>query len=282
MTALMRPGREGLNRRIKTILLTCGIGLLLGAVAITGLTMDPVRYAPNYGNKRLPPSPAHLFGTDYLGRDMFFRTCKGLSTSILIGALAASVSAGLALIFGLAAATGGKKIDSLIAYLVDLFMGIPHMVLLMLISFMMGKGLQGIIIGVALTHWPNLTRVIRAETLQIKEAQYVQSAQKLGKTKLQVGFGHIIPHLIPQFIVGLILLFPHAILHEAGITFLGFGLSVDTPAIGIILSESLKHIAAGLWWLVFFPGVSLVLIVMLFDALGDQVKLLLDPSSAQE
>ena len=274
MTSFIRPCREGLNRRIKTILLTAGIGLLLGTIAVTGLTMDPVRYAPNYANKRLPPSPAHLFGTDYLGRDMFFRTCKGLSTSILIGALAASVSAGLALVFGLAAATGGKKIDSLIAYLVDLFMGIPHMVLLMLISFMMGKGLQGIIIGVALTHWPNLTRVIRAETLQIKEAQYVQSAQKLGKTKLQVGFGHIIPHLI--------LLFPHAILHEAGITFLGFGLSVDTPAIGIILSESLKHIAVGLWWLVFFPGVSLVIIVMLFDKLGDQVKLLLDPSSAQE
>jgi peptide/nickel transport system permease protein len=271
-----------LNRRTKTLILAGGIVLLLSIIAVAGITMDPAKYAPDYANKRLTPSPAHLFGTDYLGRDMFFRTCKGLSTSILIGALAASVSAGLALVFGLAAATAGSKIDGIIAYFVDLFMGIPHMVLLMLISFMMGKGIQGVIIGVALTHWPNLTRVIRGEVMQIKEAQFVKTARKFGKTRLQVAFGHIIPHVLPQFIVGLILLFPHAILHEAGITFLGFGLSVDTPAIGIILSEALKHIATGMWWLVFFPGASLVIIVMLFDTLGDQVKLLLDPSSAQE
>ena len=87
---------------------------------------------------------------------------------------------------------------------------------------------------------------------------------------------------MPQFLVGLLLLFPHAILHEAGVTFLGFGLSVDTPAIGIILSESLKHISTGMWWLVFFPGIMLVAVVMLFDKLGDNVKLLIDPSSAQE
>jgi peptide/nickel transport system permease protein len=201
---------------------------------------------------------------------------------MLIGISAATVSACLALLFGLVAATVGGPIDKIIAYFVDLFMGVPHMVLLILISFMLGKGLQGIIIGVALTHWPNLTRVIRGEVLQIREAQYVKAARRFGKTKIQVAFGHIIPHVFPQFIIGLILLFPHAILHEAGITFLGFGLSVDTPAIGIILSESLKHIAVGMWWLVFFPGLTLVVMVMLFDKLGEQVKLLIDPSSAQE
>ena len=90
------------------------------------------------------------------------------------------------------------------------------------------------------------------------------------------------PHVVSQFIVGLILLFPHAILHEAGITFLGFGLSVDTPAIGIILSEALKHISTGMWWLVLFPGGLLVLVVMMFDKLGDYIRLLIDPASAQE
>ncbi|GHV09923.1 peptide ABC transporter permease [Spirochaetia bacterium] len=270
-----------LNRRTKTLILALAIFLLLALIAAAGLTMNSVRYSPDYSAKRLPPSLSHLFGTDYLGRDMFFRTIKGLSTSILIGALASAISACLALAFGLIAATAGGIADKIIAYFVDLFMGVPHMVLLILISFMMGKGLQGIIIGVALSHWPNLTRVIRAEVLQVKEAQYVKTAGKLGKTKAQIAVQHIIPHVFPQFIIGLILLFPHAILHEAGITFLGFGLSVDTPAIGIILSESLKHIAAGMWWLVFFPGATLVVIVMLFDKLGEQVKLLIDPSNAQ-
>ncbi|MDR2398044.1 MAG: ABC transporter permease [Spirochaetaceae bacterium] len=270
------------NRRTKTIILTGVMVLLIATVAIAGLVMDPARYGPNYAAKRLPPSWSHLFGTDYLGRDMFSRTVKGLSTSILIGTLAATVSAGIALSLGLAAATIGGLADKIVGYVVDLMMGIPHMVLLIIIAFLLGRGLQGVILGVALTHWPNLTRVIRAEVLQVREAPFVQSARQLGKSPLKIALDHILPHVLPQGIIGLILLFPHAILHEAGITFLGFGLSVDTPAIGIILSESMKHIALGMWWLVFFPGGMLVTLVMLFDKLGEQVKLLLDPVRAQE
>lgn len=172
--------------------------------------------------------------------------------------------------------------DKIISYLVDLFMSIPHMVLLMLISFMLGRGLKGVVIGIALTHWPNLTRVVRGEVLQVKNCQFVKASQKFGKSSLQIAYQHIFPHVFPQFLVGLVLLFPHAILHEAGITFLGFGLSLDMPAIGIILSEALKHVSTGMWWLVFFPGSMLVTVVMMFDKLGDYLKLLIDPVSAQE
>lgn len=271
-----------INRRTKTVILACIIGLLLVIISIAGIVMSPNLYAPDYSAKKLVPSFMHPFGTDYLGRDMFFRSIKGLSTSILIGALAATVSAFMALALGLLAATAGGWIDKVVSYFVDLFMGIPHMVLLMLISFMLGGGLKGVVIGVALTHWPNLTRVIRGEVMQIRNAQYVKASRKFGTSKLQVALHHIVPHVLPQFIIGLILLFPHAILHEAGLTFLGFGLPIDAPAIGIILSEALKHIATGMWWLVFFPGVMLVIVVMLFDKLGEHIKLLMDPSSAQE
>jgi peptide/nickel transport system permease protein len=270
-----------LNRRTTTLVLAALILALLTTIALSGLLMPPALYSPNYEAKRLPPSFSHLFGTDYLGRDMFFRTIKGLSTSILIGSLAATVSAVIALALGLLAATAGGAADKVVSYFVDLFMGIPHLVLLMLISFALGKGLRGVILAVALTHWPSLTRVIRAEVLSLRGAQFVKTARKLGASRLAVAFSHIIPHVVPQFIIGLILLFPHAVLHEAAITFLGFGLGVDTPAIGIILSESLKHIAQGMWWLVFFPGALLVTIVMLFDKLGQQIKLMLDPSSGQ-
>lgn len=271
-----------INRRTKTVILVCVIFAVLLAIAIAGLVMSPEAYGPNYEAKKLPPSLHHLFGTDYLGRDMFCRTIKGLSTSIMLGVAAASFSALMALLLGILSATAGGTVDKVISYFVDLFMGIPHMVFLMLISFSLGKGLKGVIVGIALTHWPNLTRVIRGEVLQVKNMQFVKAAGKLGKNKLQVALQHIVPHVLSQFIVGLILLFPHAILHEAGITFLGFGLSVDTPAIGIILSEALKHISTGMWWLVFFPGILLVAVVMIFDKLGDYVKVLMDPTSAQE
>lgn len=271
-----------MNRRTKTLLLVCLIAGILIVIAAAGLLMNPDSYGPNYAAKKLPPSMKHFFGTDYLGRDMFCRTIKGLSNSIMLGTAAATFSAFMALILGIVAASAGGKIDLIISYCVDLFMGIPHMVLLMLISFALGKGLRGVVIGIALTHWPNLTRVVRGEVLQIKNMQYVKVASKLGRSNFQIATEHILPHVIPQFLVGLILLFPHAILHEAGVTFLGFGLNVDMPAIGIILSEALKHVATGMWWLVFFPGVLLIAVVMLFDKLGDFVKLLIDPSSAQE
>ncbi len=274
--------KSKINRRAKTVVLACVILFLLVIIAIAGITISPKLYAPDYSAKKLVPSLTHPFGTDYLGRDMFFRSVKGLSTSILIGALAATVSAFMALVLGLLAATAGGWVDKVVSYFVDLFMGVPHMVLLMLVSFMLGGGLKGVVIGVALTHWPNLTRVIRGEVMEVRNAQYVKTSRKFGASKIRVAWSHIVPHVVPQFIIGLILLFPHAILHEAGLTFLGFGLPIDAPAIGIILSEALKHIATGMWWLVLFPGVMLVMVVMLFDKLGEQIKLLLDPDSAQE
>ena len=138
------------------------------------------------------------------------------------------------------------------------------------------------VIGVALTHWPTLARIIRAEVLQLRSADYVQISRKLGKSRWWIATKHILPHVIPQFLVGLILLFPHAILHEASITFLGFGLSPHQPAIGIILSESMRYLSVGMWWLAFFPGLSLLIIIRTFDVLGENLKLLIDPYNAQE
>ena len=153
---------------------------------------------------------------------MLVRTLKGMSLSIFIGIVSAAISAVIALVLGIASAVLGKKADSIITWLIDLIMGIPHILLLILISVAVGKGVKGVVIGVALTHWPSLARLIRAEVLQIKESPYIQIAEKLGKSKWYIARKHIIPQLLPQFIVGLILIFPHAILHESSVTFLGF------------------------------------------------------------
>ena len=161
-------------------------------------------------------------------------------------------------------------------------MGIPHILLVLLISYACGKGMKGVIAGVALSHWCSLARLIRSEVLQLKQSEYILIAGKLGHSKLEIAKKHMLPHLLPQFVVGLVLLFPHAILHESSVTFLGFGLSSEQPAIGIILSESMKYLITGKWWLAVFPGIMLVLTVVLFDLGGTALRKILDPNSVHK
>ena len=170
----------------------------------------------------------------------------------------------------------------MISFLIDLIMGVPHILLLILISVALGKGLRGVIIGVSLTHWPSLARLIRAEVIQLRESPYIQIARRLGKGRWYIAGKHMLPHLIPQFIVGLVLLFPHAILHESSVTFLGFGLSTEQPAIGIVLSEAMQYLVTGKWWLALFPGLLLVFTVVMFYVTGESLRKLLDPNSVHQ
>ena len=271
-----------LNRRKKTILFAIMIFAVLFGVYLSGTLLSDELIQADFSQKGLSPSLKHPFGTDMLGRDMLVRTIKGLSVSIVVGVVASSVSAVIAVIVGVIAATGKSWLDHLMNWLIDLVMGIPHTVLLILISFACGKGLKGVLIGVAVTHWTGLARIIRSEVLQIRSQQYIEVSKKLGHSSWWITVHHILPHMVPQFLIGLILMFPHAIMHESGLTFLGFGLSPEQPAIGIILSESMKYISAGMWWLAFFPGLMLVIIVLLFDRLGENLKKIIDPYSAHE
>ena len=134
----------------------------------------------------------------------------------------------------------------------------------------------------SLSHWPSLARLVREEVLQLRQAPYLLAAEKLGVLRGQLVRRHLLPHLLPQFLTGLILQFPHAILHEASVTFLGFGLSSEQPAIGVILSESMQYLTTGRWWLALFPGAALVGVVLLFAGLGEQARRLLDPSSLHQ
>ncbi|MDZ4063723.1 MAG: ABC transporter permease [Coriobacteriia bacterium] len=213
---------------------------------------------------------------------MLTRTIKGLVRGLGVGALASAVAALIALVLGIVAATAGPRVDAVITFAVDTVMSVPHIVLLILISFALGGGTRGVIIAVAVTHWPSLTRVIRAEVMQLRSAEYVQVGRKFGRSPSWVAVNHMVPHVLPQFIVGLVLLFPHALLHEAGLTFLGFGLSPHVPAIGVILAESMRYLSLGYWWLAVLPGFMLVVAVKMIDALGEGLRDLIDPHTVQE
>lgn len=272
----------GWNRRKTAALLLVAAALLLFGITFAGHMLGDAALETDFSRKNLAPSLRYPFGTDWMGRDMFVRTLAGLSMSIRIGLLTAVVSAVIAFVMGISAAVFGRAADGVIGGLIDLVMGIPHILLLVLISFAVGKGFTGIVVGIALTHWTSLARLIRGEVLQLKENQYIKIAEKLGVGRFQIAVRHMLPHLLPQLFVGLVLLFPHAILHEASITFLGFGLPPEQPAIGVILSESMRYLTMGRWWLALFPGLLLVLVVMLFHYIGDTLSGLINPGQAHQ
>lgn len=283
-TAVVTVNRSlfpGLNLRQKTLLIIGFTSLLLLAIVVSSLFVEGDSLPTDFSSKNLAPSLEHPFGTDWMGRDMFTRTLEGLGLSIMIGAFASLISTVITVILGLLS-SAGKTADSFVSWLVDLFLSIPHLLLIILISIGLGGGAPGVILGVALTHWTSLTRVVRAEIKQIKTQEYIHISRNLGKSKWWIATKHILPHLIPQIILGTILLFPHAILHEASVTFLGFGLSPHEPAIGIILSESMRYLSAGYWWLAFFPGLSLLIVVLAFDMIGENLGKLMDPKNAHE
>ncbi|MCQ2977229.1 MAG: ABC transporter permease [archaeon] len=270
-----------LNLRTKT-LLTIGITVLVFVIIIiNSLLIDSNNILTNFSIINQPPSFEHIFGTDWMGRDMFVRTLKGLGLSIQIGAGASILSSIIAVTLAILSSFN-KYLDTAVSWIVDVFLSVPHILLIILISIGLGGGAFGVTIAVAFTHWTSLTRVLRAEIKQIQTQDFVKLSGKLGKSKWWIARKHILPLTITQIIVGTILIFPHAIMHEASVTFLGFGLSPHEPAIGIILSESMRYLATGNWWLALFPGLALLIIVLLFDIVGENIKKLLDPTNANE
>ena len=267
------------NLRTKTLLIIGISVLLIVSILISSLFIGDIPTSFTSANQM--PSLQHLFGTDWMGRDMFLRTVAGLSLSLTVGLVASGVSTLISIILGLFSSFN-RFADEAVAGIIDLFGSIPHILLIILISIMFGGGTLGVIMGVGLTHWTPLARVLRSEVKEIKTKEYIHLAQNLGKSKVWIATKHILPLIISQIIVGIILMFPHAIMHEAAITFLGFGLPPHEPAIGVILSESMHYLSSGYWWLAFYPGVSLLIVVLVFDLIGENVEKLLNPETAQE
>ena len=270
-----------MNLRTKTLLAIGLSAFILIVVVIVSFFIDPTSITTDWTMMNKPPSLEHLFGTDWMGRDMFIRTVKGLGLSVQIGFFASILSSIIAVALAFLSSFN-KYLDSFVSWLIDVFLSIPHILLIILISIALGGGAFGVLVGVAFTHWTSLARVLRAEIKRIKTSEFVILSERFGKSKLWIARKQILPLVISQVIVGTILIFPHAIMHEASVTFLGFGLSPHEPAIGIILSESMKYLATGNWWLALFPGLALLILVLLFDIAGENVKKMLDPASAND
>lgn len=267
------------DRRRRTLaLLALGV-LLLAAVLVAGSQAQEAATATRLDAVNEGPSSEHWFGTDRLGRDVLARTLVGLRLSLIVGVSAALVSSLIALLLASVAVTGGRWGHRAVTWLVDLFLAMPHLVLLILLAFALGGGTRAVVIAVAITHWPTLTRVLIARGREVMASEYVAAARSLGVSRTRQATRHLAPHLLPQLLVGTILMFPHAILHEAALSFLGLGIDPSQPAIGILLAESMRVLSAGYWWLAVLPGLCLLVLVKLVDSVGDAVRRLIDPRS---
>ncbi|WP_444431101.1 ABC transporter permease [Rhodobacter capsulatus] len=138
-------------------------------------------------------------------------------------------------------------------------------------------GSGGVVFGVGLTHWPRLARVLRHEAQTVAVADFVTVSRALGRSPLWIARHHLAPHLLPQVVAGFVLIFPHAILHEAGLSFIGLGIPPHLPSIGVILSESLRGILAGHWWVALFPGLGLMIVALSFELFGETLRRAADP-----
>lgn len=205
-----------------------------------------------------PPSAAHWFGTDHSGHDLFVRTADGLRISLLIAAACAATATIIGAVIGAAAATVGGRTDTVLMRATDTVNALPHLLLGIVIVALFPGSLPAIIASITLTHWPQVARLVRAQILAVRSADYVEAAYLWGASRGHVFRHHLLPAAAPQALIALLMLLPHAIWHESTLSFLGLGLSPDRASLGTLLEMARGDLLTGAWWTLAAPAGALV------------------------
>ena len=225
------------------------------------------------------PSSAHIFGTDELGRDVFTRILYGARVSLVIGIIPPAISLVIGIVLGLAAGFFGGKVDYVIMRLADIMLSFPSLLLTMVLMYTMGRYANSIVCifaALALAGWASVARVVRSQTLSLKEADYVEAARSIGVGKWKIMFRHILPNCIPSLIVLYTLNVPSCILSESTLSFLGIGVQPPAASWGLMVNQS-KQFLFSMPWLALAPSVAIMIIVLAFNFLGDGLRDVLDP-----
>ncbi len=225
----------------------------------------------DFSSARLPPSAAHPFGTDHAGRDLFIRLASGLRVSLLIAVLCALASMGLGMLIGAVSAALGGRTDRIVMRVVDGINAVPHLLLGVVIVAMFRGSVTAIIASIALTHWTQVARIVRAEVLSLRSREYVEAAYLLGSTRREVLRRHFLPGTLAQGVVATVMLLPHAIWHESTLSFLGLGLSPDQASLGTLLKEAQSEVMLGGWWALVFPALLLLVTTLAVAACGNGI-----------
>ena len=237
------------------------------------------KYDPAYMDlmKRLSaPSAEHLFGTDEAGRDILARTLYGARVSLLVGVVPTVVSMLIGAVLGAVSGFAGGFADTLIMRIADIMLAFPSMLLAMVIMYVLGDGLINVFLTLAIVNWASVARIVRSETLRLKETEYVEAARVIGVRKAVIIFRHILPNCIPTLIVLFTLNVPSAILTESSLSFLGLGIQAPDASWGLMVNTG-RQFLYNAPWLSLIPSAAIMIIVLAFNFLGDGLRDVLDP-----
>ena len=283
MTAIAAPSRSfaGRLRSNQAALWSLAVIVLLILVAIVGPYL--VQYPPNQqldivGLKNAPPSALHPFGTDAFSRDLLSRVVSGARISLGISALAVALSVTLGTAYGLVAGYTGGVLDATMMRILDGFLSIPRVLLLIALVTVWPRPMPfwtlAVLIGA--TGWFGVSRLVRAETLTMRRAAFIEAAEALGASATRTLWRHILPNVAAPVIVFATLAVGNVILIESGLSYLGAGTAIPTASWGAIFFDGMDS-SAREWWVLLFPGLAILVTVLAFNVLGDALRDVLDP-----
>lgn len=231
----------------------------------------------------LPPGSKSMsgmtfwLGTDALGRDMLSAIFFGLRTSLLVAVSSAVAAQCIGIVVGLSAAYFGGIVDTLVMRLVDIKLGFPSILVALILLSILGPGVDKIIIALIVAQWPWFTRVMRSTALAERNREYIDSARCLALGQARIIFRHLLPNCLPPMIVIGTVQIAHAVAIEATLSFLGLGMPPTEPSLGLLIANGFEFVLSGKYWISFFPGFALLIMIVSINLVGDQVREVLNP-----
>jgi len=275
ITEFQRFRRVFFGRRVVIFGFAIIVVLILTAIFAAWLApYDP--YKIDLGNSLQHPNSEHWLGTDEIGRDVLSRLIYGSRTSLMVGIVAVSVAVFIGVSLGLISGYFGRWLDSIIMRIIDALMAIPGLVLALVFAAVLGGGLKNIMIAVGISMMPTYCRLMRGQVFSIKNADFILAAHSLGSKDIRIMLHHILPNCLPSLIVLMTLQLGMAILIEAGLSFIGIGIAPPGAAWGGMVNEGYSYLMINPV-LSFAPGLSIMVVVLAFNLVGDGLRDALDP-----
>ncbi|WP_060179327.1 ABC transporter permease [Streptomyces sp. IMTB 1903] len=277
--------RGGARRSTRTLRVRA-CAAVMAVVVLAVLVVPPLaqldQQAVDLAAKLQPPSWAHPFGTDDVGRDLLLRCVHGLRVSLLVGLVAALVATVIGTAVGAAAGALGGWSDRIAMRVVDTLSAIPHLLLGIFVVAVFRPGLWPVVASVAVTHWLSTARIVRAEVLSLRGRPYVDAAVSGGASRWRVAVRHLVPGILPQAGLAAVLMIPHAMWHESALSFLGLGLPAHQASLGNLVQGARGSLLAGHWWPTLFPGLLLIVPTLAIAGLAGAWRDRLNPRRRSE
>jgi len=273
------PAGRALRRLAKRRAAIAGLGVVVFFVVMALAAPWLAPYDPlatSWSAIRKAPSAAHWFGTDEIGRDVLSRVIYGARASLLAGVVSVSIALSLGIPIGLLAGYAGRWTDALISRVTDAMLATPFLILAIALAAFLGPSLTNAMIAIGISATPIFIRLTRAQVLSVKVEDYIEAARAVGNPHRRIAFRHILPNVVPPLIVQTTLAIAAAVIAEASLSFLGLGQQPPAPSWGSMLNTAKNYIDNAPWMAV-WPGVSIFLLVLSFNLLGDGLRDALDP-----